>query len=215
MSHNAGNSLEIDEAINFLKGHKSHNRLTECVYALGSQALLDSGVYSDLDAAKSALTQNILSGHALEIFSRMIHAMGSPNDFAENPSKYLITAPIIRALYAKSPGRVSSFDLRQLGNAIVSLGGGRTSPGAAIDHRVGLENIAQIGTQVGPKSESQSPLCIIHAATEDDYDLASEKILNDPGSDQEMKDLAKIEIEDDTRRGKLCDFNTRINKVKW
>ena len=178
LSHNAGNSLEIDEAINFLKGHESHHRLTECVYALGSQALLDAGVYSNLGAAKSALTQTISSGYAFELFSRMIHAMGSPNDFAAKPSKYRKAAPIIRALYAKSPGRISSFDLRKLGNSIVSLGGGRTSPGAAIDHSVGLENIAQIGTQVGPKSESQTPLCIIHAATEDGCGLASEKILN-------------------------------------
>ena len=176
LSSNAGNALEVSEAIKFLQGEPSHTRLTECVYALGSQALVDAGIHTDPGSAKKVLSHTISSGSALDRFSRMIHAMGSPADFTDNSAKYLSTAPIVRPVYANSSGRVTSFDLRKLGLSIVSLGGGRSIPEADIDHSVGLENIAQTGMEVGPKSESSRPLCVIHARTEDDFSLAYEKI---------------------------------------
>ena len=56
--------------------------------------------------------------------------------------------------------------------AVVSLGGGRTSHESEIDHSVGLENIAVLGSKTDPKT----PLCTIHALSESDYEIAAKKI---------------------------------------
>ena len=175
LSFNAGNSLEILESIEFLKGGKSHPRLSECVYALGSQALVDSGLYEKLDQAATALKNSISSGLALEKFAQMVDRMGGDTAVIEN-TDLLPQANIIKPVYADRTGYVNSFDLRAIGMSIVSLGGGRTIPGQAINHSVGLQNIVQAGSRVTPLKSSQ-PLCFIHASTEKDCEEAERKII--------------------------------------
>ena len=55
-----------------------------------------------------------------------------------------------------------SIDTRALGLAVVALGGGRTRAEDAIDHSVGLTELAGIGDEVGPNR----PLCLVHARDE-------------------------------------------------
>lgn len=179
LSFNAGNALEIHESISFLKGsYPTNSRLSEVVYALGSRALVDSGIYQDLESAKDALSCTISSGRALEKFSAMTHAMGGPSDLVERPSTHLAQAPIVRPVYSPVSGYVTSFDVRSLGFTVVSLGGGRTIPGAPIDPSVGLASLAMSGTPVGPPSTSSIPLCVVHAKSDADYEMASKKIIN-------------------------------------
>ena len=175
LSFNAGNSLEILESIEFLKGGKSHPRLSECVYALGSQALVGSGLCETLDQAATALKNSISSGLALEKFAQMVDRMGGDTAVIEN-TDLLPQANIIKPVYADRTGYVNSFDLRAIGMSIVSLGGGRTIPGQAINHSVGLQNIVQAGSRVTPLKSSQ-PLCFIHASTEKDCEEAERKII--------------------------------------
>ena len=178
LSFNAGNALEVREAIRFLKAEEAHPRLSECVYALGARALVDAGLFDNIDSANSALKQTISSGSALEKFSKMIHAMGGSSDFVKASPDLLTQAPIVKPLYSERVGYVSSFDLRKMGMSVVELGGGRTKPGDSVRHDVGLENIAQLGMEVAPKSDSSRPLCVIHAKSEDDYNTVSKKILS-------------------------------------
>ena len=62
-----------------------------------------------------------------------------------------------------APSRfVTSVKTRELGLAVVRLGGGRTRPEQGIDHAVGLTEVAGIGA----KAEAGTPLAIVHARTE-------------------------------------------------
>ena len=175
LSYNAGNSLEILEAIEFLKGGGSHPRLTECVYALGSRALVDSGLSDSIDQANQSLKNSVSNGLALEKFAQMISAMGGDASVIEN-TNILPKASVVKPVYADKTGYVSSFDLRAIGMSIVSLGGGRTAPSQSINHSVGFQNIVQAGTQVSPDKNSQ-PLCFIHASSEKDCEEAGRKIV--------------------------------------
>ena len=175
LSNNAGNALEVEEAIKFLACHSSVNsRLKECVLALGVECLVNSGFHPNNQSALDALTESLTSGSALKKFSQMVEAMGGPVDFVSNYESYLPKAPVIRPVYSEKQGFITSFDVRAIGMTVVSLGGGRTSPESEIDHSVGLENIAVLGSKTDPKT----PLCTIHALSESDYEMAAKKIKN-------------------------------------
>ena len=176
LSFNAGNALEISEAIAYLKGATHHPRLHEVILTLGSHALVNSGVSKTLNEARSQLVASIQSGTALEVFAKMTHAMGGPLDLIEKPSLHLSSANIIKPVYSNINGFVGSMDVRNIGTAVVALGGGRTTPGAPIDSSVGLSDIAQVGQEVSISHEGR-PLCFIHASDESSWEAAAERIV--------------------------------------
>jgi thymidine phosphorylase len=89
----------------------------------------------------------------------MVTALGGPADFVQNPERHLRRAEHVEALLPEEEGVVASIDTRALGLAVVALGGGRTRPDQAIDHSVGLTELAGIGEPVG----RNRPLCFVHA----------------------------------------------------
>jgi thymidine phosphorylase len=178
LAFSAGNSVEVQEAIDYLKGDtQKHPRLHEVILALGSQALLDAGISDDLLSATEALENSLSSGSALELFSKMTSAMGGPSDLVSRSHSYLPQAPIVKPVYSKTSGFVNSIDVRGLGFSVVSLGGGRTHPDASIDPSVGLTKIVNQGLEVGVESDSSRPLCTIHAATDDAWQEAAHRVV--------------------------------------
>jgi thymidine phosphorylase len=61
---------------------------------------------------------------------------------------------------------------REVGIAVVALGGGRSHADDAIDASVGLSDVIDVGAPVRPGS----PLCIVHAASEDEADAAIDRV---------------------------------------
>ena len=61
---------------------------------------------------------------------------------------------------------------RDVGIAVVALGGGRSHADDAIDASVGLSDVIDVGAQVG----AGSPLCIVHAASDGDADAAIDMV---------------------------------------
>ena len=82
-------------------------------------------------------------------------------------------AAIVRPVYAETGGYVFAHATRDLGVAIIGLGGGRTQPGAPIDHAVGLSDIAGAGAEVAPNGR---PLAVVHAADEAAFDAAAQAV---------------------------------------
>jgi thymidine phosphorylase len=102
----------------------------------------------------------------------MVAVLGGPPDLLERPNNYLPEAPVSVAVFANRRGIVSGVNVRRVGLAIVDLGGGRTDPGRAIDHAVGLTGIASIGAEVGP----DRPLCVVRARDHASADLAAAEV---------------------------------------
>jgi len=168
----AGNALEIAESMRYLRNEERESRLDDITLALCAEMVLIGGLEDDREAARIRCEDAVTSGRAAEIFGRMTAALGGPSDFVDRYEDHLATAPVIRAVYAE--GVVTEVNTRAVGNAIIELGGGRLKVGEQLDLAVGFSNIASIGTAV----DSERPLAVIHAASEDDADRATRNILS-------------------------------------
>lgn len=158
----AGNAVEMREAVEYLTGARREARLHEVTVALAVAMLRVTGLYDSDAAALAAVEANLANGRAAEIFGRMVSALGGPADFVSSPDRYLAKAPLVRAVAAPRAGFVTAIDTREVGLAVVAMGGGRTRSADAIDHAVGLTDIAALGAAVGP----DAPLAVVHARDE-------------------------------------------------
>jgi thymidine phosphorylase len=151
LGRTAGNALEVRESIAFLKGEPVEPRLEQVTYDL-ARVLVDNP------------EEAISSGAAAERFERMVAELGGPAGILD--ADPLPVAPVQREVAAS--GRVRAIDVREVGLAVLELGGGRTHPDQQIDHAVGLTDVRGIG--------EDGPLCIIHARDEDTADRAEQRI---------------------------------------
>ncbi|MBV7314931.1 thymidine phosphorylase [Shewanella sp. NIFS-20-20] len=168
----AGNALEVMEALNFLTGHYRHPRLYNVTMGLCQEMLLLAGLADTPEQAKLTLDTVLNNGRAAEVFAKMVAGLGGPVDFVENPSRYLAQASIVRPVYADKVGYVHAMDTRELGLAVVSLGGGRRKPGDALDYSVGLSQVCVLGQTV----DDQTPLLMIHAQSEQAFAVAAQLV---------------------------------------
>lgn len=143
----AGNAVEVMNAVEFLRG-KRDARLEDVTLALAAEMLVSSGIAGTVKDGFAQAKHALDSSKATEVFARMVGALGGPNDFMERPEKYLPAAPVIVDVPAPHDGFVTAVATRDIGVAVVALGGGRTRPQDAIDHAVGLSHLATIGTSV-------------------------------------------------------------------
>ena len=156
----AGNALEVGEALACLRGERTDSRLLEVTLALGTEVLVLGGLAQSGGQAREQLTRTIESGCAADRFARMVAELGGPLDFVERADRYLNRTEVVEPVFPDRPGRVCSIDVRSLGMAIVTLGGGRTHPEDQVDHRVGMSELAGIGEHV----DRARPLALVHAA---------------------------------------------------
>jgi len=167
----AGNALEIEESMAYLRNDYRESRLDDVVMALCAEMLITTGLEEDQDKALERCDAAVTSGRAAEVFGEMCAALGGPADFITNSAKHLPTAPIMRPVY--SQGFLAEVDVRGVGKAIIELGGGRRKVGESLDLSVGLSEVAQVGTML----DNNNPLAVIHAASDDDAALVEQLLL--------------------------------------
>ncbi len=163
LGRSAGNALEMREALGILRAAPSDARLMEVTLTLGMDVMVLGGLAADAATARAALMKSLTAGTAAERFARMVASLGGPVDFVERPDRYLAMAPVIVDVPAPSDGFVTAIDTRALGLAVVALGGGRMSPGQAVDPAVGLDRLASVTQPV----RAGMPLARVHAASAD------------------------------------------------
>jgi thymidine phosphorylase len=165
----AGNGLEVLHAVGFLKNEIINSRVYEVTVALGAELLVSAGLAASLDVARANLDKALSSGAAAEHFARMVKALGGPADFIDNPQKHLRRAVVVKPVYADEEGAVSAIATRQLGLAVIELGGGRRVAADKIDHAVGLDHL--LGKNF--RADNETPLAMIHAADEEGFERAA------------------------------------------
>lgn len=158
----AGNAVEIANAVAFLKGEKAGSRLEMVTFALGAEMLINSGAETDLDQALARCREALASGAAAECFGRMVHGLGGPTDFLDRSEHYLPKAPLVVPVLATTSGVVSSVASRDIGMAVIDLGGGRRRATDRIDHSVGFSDFVAVGTPVA----KGDILALVHANDE-------------------------------------------------
>jgi thymidine phosphorylase len=160
LGRTAGNALEIAESLRYLRNEERELRLDEVVLGLCAEMLVVTGVETDRDTARVKCDEAVTSGRALEVFGRMVTALGGPHDFIDNSPKYLAAAPVVRPVHAN--GYLAEINTRGVGNAIIELGGGRHQVGETLDLSVGFSEVASTGTLL----DGETPLAIVHAENE-------------------------------------------------
>jgi thymidine phosphorylase len=167
LGRTAGNAVEVREAIDHLTGAVTgRDRLIEVTLALCERLLALKGLDADPRAA-------LQSGAAAEAFARMVVELGGPADLLERPDAHLPRAPVTVEAQAERDGVVAAVDVRAVGLAIIDLGGGRRREDDAIDHAVGLTDVAEPGERVGPGGR---PVALIHARDQDSAQRAAQAV---------------------------------------
>jgi thymidine phosphorylase len=144
----AGNALEMAETVKYLNGSLREPRLHEVVVALAKTMLVSAKVAENEDIALKKINQVLASGAAAEIFAKMIHALGGPNDFMEDPWRSMQRANVIVDVIAPEHGYITGMQTRDIGMAVVGLKGGRTANGQQIDHSAGFDRILPTGIRI-------------------------------------------------------------------
>jgi len=170
----AGNALEVANAVDFLTGAHRDARLEAVTLALAGEMLALSGLAGDRDDGLTKARVALESGQAADVFGRMVHALGGPADFVENHAAHLAKAAFTRAVAAPASGHVAAIETRDIGLAVVELGGGRRRADDEINPAVGLTGLIDLGVPI----HKGAPLCLIHADSEAEADAAEAKVLS-------------------------------------
>ena len=171
LGRHVGNALEVAETVDYLKGDLD-SRLHDVVMSLAAEMLLLGKIDDTIEAARNRAEKSVSTGAAAEVFAKMVAALGGPTDFMDKAQSYLPTAPVVRPCFAETSGYVTGMDARDVGVAVVGLGGGRRRASDGIDYAVGLSDVCHAGDEVN----SEKPLAMIHAASEDAADAAEAEL---------------------------------------
>ena len=129
-----GNSLEVIEAIETLKGNGPQDLEELCLKA-GSTMLVQAKLYQDEKEAYKALQEV------------MVQRQGGNVSYIENPE--LFEKPsVIMEVTSKETGYVKALEAKNLGIVSMKLGGGRMTKDEDVDHAVGLVLNKKIGDHV-------------------------------------------------------------------
>ncbi|MDD4601836.1 Pyrimidine-nucleoside phosphorylase [bioreactor metagenome] len=161
-----GNSLEVQEAIDVLKGGGPGNLRHVCL-VLGSYMLKLAGHTESLDEGYQILRDLLENGSALEKFKEFIIAQGGNPAIVENnnllpQAKYKITVK------SNIDGYIEKIDAAKIGYVAMILGAGREFKEQEIDLAAGMV----LKCRVGDKIECGQQLAIIHANDQDKISVA-------------------------------------------
>ncbi|MED0683858.1 MULTISPECIES: pyrimidine-nucleoside phosphorylase [Bacillus] len=156
-----GNSLEVKEAIDTLKGEGPED-LNELVLTLGSQMVVLAKKAETLDEAREKLIEVMKNGKALEKFKEFLENQGGDGSIVDQPEK-LPQAPYQIEVPAKESGVIAEIVADEIGVAAMILGAGRATKEDDIDLSVGI----MLNKKVGDRVEKGESLVTLHANRED------------------------------------------------
>jgi len=152
-----GNSLEVVEAIQVLRGGGTQDLVNLCL-ELGSAMLVLGGKAKDKGEGKEKLKEALASGRALEKFREFILAQGGEGRVVEDLS-LLPQARFKESWVAKEEVYIAELPAEKLGQVAMKLGAGREKKGQKIDLAVGLV----LGGKVGGRIEKGEPIVTVYA----------------------------------------------------
>lgn len=155
-----GNALEILECLEILQG-KGPDDTRDLTLDLGAEMVKLAEPGKTLAAARTQLADYLKDGSAYEAFMKVAKAQGADMQLLCD-AKRLDCAKVKVPVTASAGGHIARIDVRQLGIAIIELGGGRRLVSDKVDPWVGLTAMKRLGEQVA-KGE---PLAMVHARDE-------------------------------------------------
>jgi len=161
-----GNSLEVMEAIDTLKGNGPED-LTALCCELGAELLMFAEETDDRKGALERLNSLLCDGSALAKFEQLISNQRGNPAVIDDPS---LLPRAARRVEARAPtgGTIARLDALSVGQAANLLGAGRTKKEDEIDPAVGIQLLQKVGDEV----EGGDTLAVLHVNAEDHLDEA-------------------------------------------
>ena len=138
-----GNSLEVIEAIETLKG-RGPKDIEELSLSLAGIMIYLGGHAQNLKEGKKMAKEAITSGRALIKMREFIKAQGGDNKVVDN-YEIFPTAKFKEVVRAEKDGYVKSIDARQIGIASQMTGAGRATKEDQLDLSAGVKVLAKVG----------------------------------------------------------------------
>jgi pyrimidine-nucleoside phosphorylase len=155
-----GNSLEVIEAIDMLKGRGPEDYAEHCLYVSAHMLVLGKRA-ADLAEGRAMAEKSISDGSALEKLRVLVQAQGGDVSYIDDTTKFP-KAAFVEDVKSPQSGYLSEVQARTVGEAAVTLGAGRAKKSDPVDHAVGF----LIHHKVGDRVEAGEPLFTIHANDE-------------------------------------------------
>lgn len=149
LGYSVGNTLEVIEAIDTLKG-KGPEDLLEVSITLAAFMLVGAQAAKSVEEAKELLYQTIRDGSALNKFADFIEAQGGSREMVYRTDT-LKKAVLKKDITAASDGYITAIQTEEVGMASLILGGGRQTKESVIDLSVGIKLHKKLGEQVREK----------------------------------------------------------------
>lgn len=147
VGHAVGNTLEVIEAIDVLKGKMMPKDVENIITELGANMLILAGKAKNFDEGKAKILENISNGKAYNKFVELIQKQGGDISYIENTEKFEKAKYIIPIKASKS-GKIVSLDAYTVGKMSVYLGAGRIKKEDKIDASVGFVFEKKVGDTV-------------------------------------------------------------------
>ncbi len=135
-----GNSLEVLEAIEVLKGKEDSNNLFDLCVELASE-MVSMGKEIDVDEAKKLVIDSIDSGKAFKKFEELVK-------YQEGDLKKIEVSKNTTKIRSTKTGEIKKINALELGKLSLSLGAGKVKKTDKIDYTVGIELNKMVGDTV-------------------------------------------------------------------
>ena len=156
LGYAVGNSLEVIEAIEFLKGEGSDD-IKNLTLKIGAWMLKMGGITEDIEDGIKILQEKLNSGEGLEKFRELIKCQNGNPEVTEDYNLFP-KAKIIKDVKSIESGYVQKIETDKIGISACILGAGRLKADSPIDYSAGLILRKKIGDYV----EKGDPLITIH-----------------------------------------------------
>lgn len=156
LGNTIGNALEVEEAIETVKGNGPKD-FTELCMCAGEIMLMQGKIANSKEEARKMLQEAISSGKAFEKLLQMVEYQGGNVEQIKN-TKLLPQAKFVTEMKSRESGYIEHIHSQQLGILAMHLGAGRATKEDSINYAVGL----RMNSKKGDKIETGDLLCTVY-----------------------------------------------------
>lgn len=166
-----GNSLEIREAVELLRGNIKGHLYQVCITLTAN--MLELAGKGSLSECRAMAEEAIASGRALTVLKETIKLQGG-DDSIFNDEKFFRAAKYSHVIYAPRDVEVISVNAEELGMASLILGAGRINKDDEIDYSAGIV----LEFEPGDKISMDAPLMTLYSDCVSDFSEAALRAYN-------------------------------------
>lgn len=170
LGNRIGNSLEVIEAVETLKGRGPED-LTEVCLQLAAGMLFLAGKGS-LTECRALAEKAIEDGSALSRLIAMVEAQGGDTSVIKDTSLFK-KAPFHKEVIAEKSGYITHMNTELCGIASSLLGAGRLTKDSLIDHTAGIVLCKKVGDQV----QKGDVIAVLYASEEELFAASEKKLI--------------------------------------